>query len=68
MTSGDTLSARMGGSSGGKRLASSSQSGVRATKKNSKGFSQPLRIPRRSPTPRTKAMMVMGMMVTLLGI
>ncbi len=50
MTSRDTLSARMGGSTGAKRLASSSQSGGRAAKKTSKGFSQPLQIPRRSPT------------------
>lgn len=34
MTSGDTLSARMGGSSGAKRLASSIQLGGRATTKN----------------------------------
>ena len=49
MTSGDTLSARMGGSSGGKRLSSSSQAGVRATKKTSKGSPQPLRSTRRLP-------------------
>ena len=56
ITSGDTLSlARMGGSSGAKRLASNSQSGGRVTKKTSKGFSQPLRIPRKWPTSSDKS-------------